>query len=297
MAVWLKCGLEAIAFDDDVIPREALQRLLTLDALDAHAHEQRDSLMGDAESAATAMAAKARNDAAAVTRLGYAQGRRDALRHWHAEASAQRASAAARHGELRGRLADMVVQATARLVRGPVLDQYLHDALQALDSLAESEQTLTVSLHPDDCAVAQAAIDALQPRWPDGTVVKLVVSDALARGSCICESAQGYVDASLSGQLATLRQAALGALQDLQDLQDLQALHLPEPHPKDAVDTSTPIAPPPAQPSPDQRLSMPSYFPYSHEDDDADNEEDDGFDDDGSFEEEPSPAGPREPRW
>lgn len=307
MAVWLKCGPGELAFDDDVIPREALQGLLTLEALEAHAGARREALLAEAESAVAAMAAKARTDAAAVTRLGYAQGRRDAVRHWHAEAGAQRAAAAARHGTLRGRLADMVVQATARLVQGPVLDQYLQAALQALDGLAEAEQTLCLTLHPADSAVAQAAIDVLRPRWKDATVVKIIESDTLARGSCLCESAQGYVDASLAVQLATLRQAAMGALQDL-PLPGEPPDELPGPGPDATPDLPPGMSAnmsanmsPPRDPAPgrsDAGLPLPSYFPYADDygDDDPD-AEDDGFDDDGAFGDEPAPEGTQVPRW
>lgn len=290
MAVWLKCGTDSVGFDDDLIPRDALQRVLSLDMLEAHAGLQRAALLRDAESAAAEVAAKARSDAKAVTRLGYAQGRRDALRHWHAEAGAQRAAAATRHGELRDRLADMVVQATARLVRGPVLEQYLHEALQALDGLAEAESLLTLTVHPDDCATAQAAVDALRHRWPDSTVVKIIGSDTLVRGSCHCESAQGYVDASLSLQLATLRQAASGALREL----DLPGVFPP------MEAEVPPSAAAPARPSTADRLPMPSYRPYSldeeSEDDEPEDDDQDGFED-GAFGDESAHGSGRGPRW
>ena len=298
MAVWLKCGADSVAFDDDVIPRDALQRLLSLDALETHAGEQRESMRQASESAATAVADKARSDAAAVTRLGYAQGRRDALRQWHAEASSQRAAAAARHAELRGRLADMVAQATARLVRGPVLAQYLHEALQALDGLAELESLLTLTVHPEDSATALAAVDALRHRWPDGTVVKIIESDTLARGSCVCESAQGYVDASLSVQLATLRQAALGALQGL----EMPGLLPP------LVTGGSPDPATRAGPSAEQPVPMPAYPTYATDadpddrededpDDDDDDDDDDDFDDEDMFDDESVSEGGQRPRW
>ncbi|MCZ2498189.1 hypothetical protein GN316_15595 [Xylophilus sp. Kf1] len=303
MAVWLKCGVDSIAFDDDIVPCDAMQRLISLDALDEHARSQREALRLAAESAAAERAARARSDAAAVTRLGYAQGRRDALRHWHAEAAGQRAAASARHGELRGRLADMVVQATAQLLRGPALDHYLRDALQALDGLAEAECMLSLTVHPDDHPVARQTVETLQSRWPDGTVVKITVSDGLARGSCLCESPQGYVDASLSLQLATLRQAALGMLQGLRLPGELT-----DPLPEDPLAAAAPAgaaaphlpAESPADRQAGPRPPMPAYFSYAHHDDDEDDAldgEDDGFDDDEPFEGGSAAGGGRGSRW
>ncbi|QHJ00010.1 hypothetical protein GT347_19700 [Xylophilus rhododendri] len=245
MAVWLKCANVELAFAHDIVPREAMRSLERLDELDDIASETLAGLRAEAEAEAEgiraaaradaqAIAAKAQLDAASVTRLGYAQGRRDALRHWHAEAVQQRQQAAERFGGQRKRLADMVVQATASLLQGPAMASYMEQALQALDTLAEKDLTLSVTVHPDEEPLAREAIEKLRPRWRDNTVVKLIVSDAVAPGSCICESPQGYADGSLSQQLATLRQAAMGALEDLEPL----------PHPVEQAAPPVPQSPP-----------------------------------------------------
>jgi len=226
MAVWLKIGLKEVAFENDIVPRESMCVLTDLEHLAATAQDDAQALRTEAErhaaecvekaeADAVARAAKAEADAAAVTRLGYAQGRRDGLRHWHAQASAQRQAAGKVYRGSRERLADMVVQATASLLQGEMLESYLSAALSVLDHLAEKDMTLSVKVHPDDRAAASLAIDRLRSAWRDGTVVKLIDMPRLARGSCICESPQGYVDGSLSLQLATLRHAALGALEGL----------------------------------------------------------------------------------
>jgi type III secretion protein L len=313
MAAWLKLGDETVAFEHDVVPREALQKFVAFEALETLARRQAETILEDAGAEACDIADKARADAVSVTRLGYAQGRRDGLRHWHAKALLQRAEAAARHGSLREQLAGMVAQATARLVQGPVLDQYLAQALRALDDMAAQDLVLSVTLHPGDRATAQAAIDLLQPHWRDGCVVKLIEAESAEPGTCRCESAHGYVDASLSVQLATLRQAAMGALAGLQLPDDVL-----QPPPEAAApvavfdpDAAT-VHPGQAmrrgQPSP-MSMSFPEYGnpgfggPYDDgddgfEDDDDENDEYDGDGDEGGgF---PGPAVPGaggKPRW
>ena len=299
MALWLKCGPAELAFDHDIVPREAMQRLVQCDEITRAAQDASEALLaaaadearGHLEAASTqadALAAKASRDATAVTRLAFAQGRRDGLRHWHAEDSLRRQAAAATYGTQREHLADMVVQATASLMEGATLDAYLGAALDALDRLAERDMTLSVSVHPDDRPVAQAAVERLQPKWRDGTVVKLIEVSTLARGSCICESPQGYVDASLSLQLATLRQAALGALQGLSLPDDVAAP--PEPA-WVAPEPPVPVSPFPAHPAlprpgPDAGFSPELYgmrglgYPAGGtrgDEDDDDDPFDDGF--------------------
>lgn len=248
MAVWLSCGPVAVTFDNDIVPREAMQRLVSLEHLLAEARVQADALRAaaqaeaqetraEAQAEARTVAEKARREASAVTRLAYAQGRRDGLRHWHAISSQQRREAATLLGSQRERLAGMVAQATASLLQGTALELYLDAALEALDRLAEESMTLSVTVHPDDCATAQRTVERLRPHWRDGTVVRLLPSAAVARGSCICESAGAYVDASLSLQLATLRQAALGALDDLQLPDDVA----PPPAPAPALSPALPL--------------------------------------------------------
>ena len=311
MALWLKCGPAELAFDHDIVPRESMQRLVQCEEIARAAQDASDALLaatadeahGRLEAAraqADALAAKASRDATAVTRLAFAQGRRDGLRHWHAEDSARRQAAAATYGTQREHLADMVVQATASLMGGATLAAYLDTALDALDRLAERDMTLSVSVHPDDRPVAQAAVERLQPKWRDGTVVKLVEVATLARGSCICESPQGYVDASLSLQLATLRQAALGALQGLRLPDDIAAP--PEP----AAVAPVPVAPFPAhqpqlRPEPDAGFDPELYgmrglgFPADGlrgDEDDDDDPFDDGFGDDDDHEPDDGTDGP-----
>lgn len=312
MAMWLKCGSCELAFDDDIVPYEAFARLGELDALATQAREDAATLQGfahaeagrvqaEAHIQADALMEKARKDASAVTRLGYAQGRRDALRHWHAEAVAQRKAAAALYGGQRELLADLVVQATASLLQGPSLGGYFESALRAIDSLAERDQTINVTVHPDDQAVALEAVERLRGHWRDGTVVKLTASADVAAGSCICESPQGYIDASLSLQLASLRQAAMGALEDLRLPEDVLAPEAPvtagdaAPAVREPARTQYPVQPlPPGFYEPQGSL----YDLDGDEDEEDSEDEDDNFD--GMFDRDPGPdgappAGPRRP--
>ena len=308
MAAWLKLGDETVAFEHDVVPREALQKFVSLETLETLARRQAETIVDDAGSQARDIAEKARAAAASVTRLGYAQGRRDGLRHWHADASVQRAEAAARHGSLREQLAAMVAQATARLVQGPVLEQYLAQALRALDDMAARDLVLSVTVHPGDRAVAQAAIDLLIPHWREGCVVKIVEAESAEPGTCRCESAHGYVDASLSVQLATLRQAAMGALAGLQLPDDLLQTPPDAPAPPEVFN---PHAPPVQRGHGMRReTGAPMAFPEygdsgfggdAYDDDGFDDEDDDREDDEdieGGFPGLPASPGPGgKPRW
>jgi type III secretion protein L len=75
-----------------------------------------------------------------------------------------------------------------------------------------------VAVHPDDLDDARTAFNGLASRWRElGRPLPLtVVADRrLARGSCLCESDLGLIDASVSTQLRTMRAAISRALKVL----------------------------------------------------------------------------------
>jgi type III secretion protein L len=208
MAVWLKLAGQAMQAEGALLPREEAQALLDMQALWERTRQQVQAV----HEAARKEAAQALQEARAQ---GFEAGRTQALQAWHVQALQLQQHQQRIHASQRQRLAALVAQAVAQVLQQDHYPAFFAQALQHLDALAEQAHTLKVTVHPDDLATAQAALSGRETGRMEGPVLKWESSARLARGSCICESELGLIDASLSAQLSALQAAAQAALSDL----------------------------------------------------------------------------------
>lgn len=215
MLVWLKTGGSDIGVADGVVPLKAIATLKALDALKVEAEAEIQHSRQQMQESASEVLAQAREEASVVVadahdqiedavRRGFEEGRSRAIQEWHDGNARAGLLLAQEHQHLRKKLAGIAVNAVAELAGVDGGDGYFKRALAILDRLAEDESALRVRVHPANLNAAAEAIEELRQRWGSQILVKLEPDDSLAPMSCICESAQGYIDASLSVHLAAI---------------------------------------------------------------------------------------------
>jgi type III secretion protein L len=235
MVIWLRnpyvdgAGVHGIGVAGDVLRGVQLASVVEIDAgyeemrrrcdaaLEA-AHVEAAGIVAAARVEADACLAAARDDYTSAARRGHDDGSRQALADWHARSRQTGAGSLALHTKLRERLAQLVVLAVERIVSAADPATLYAEALANVDRIVADGSPVRIRVHPDDLAAASAEFARAAQTWGDGgrTVRLQVSADAtLAPGSCLCETDLGAVDASLSLQLAAMRDAVERAVQGM----------------------------------------------------------------------------------
>jgi type III secretion protein L len=212
----------------DIVPRETFGVLLELDAAYARAQSDRDVLLeaarqeaGQIVAAAQAEIGQLREAAAreyqAAAERGFQDGMAKGLAEWLDRLAVSGSDALQVQQKMQQRMAEIVMAAVEQIVRSENTDALFERALNVVDRITEGATYLRVAVHPDDHPAAQHVFDRLSVRWRDlgRPLPLLVVPDKrLERGSCVCESDLGIVDASISTQLRTMQTAVARALKE-----------------------------------------------------------------------------------
>jgi type III secretion protein L len=203
-----------VAIDDDIVRREELSTVLELDRAEAQhrqrlledaerAHNQAQALVHNAQREAERLRSAARARFQRVARLGYAAGRRGALREWNMRSV--RAMRDERQQWLRNRerLLQVVVDACAAMLgedRGALYRRAAH----ALEQACAEAKFLQVQVAPGELASAQQAFARFAAQ-PGGLRVEVTECTTLAQGECRCEWDSGVFETGLQLQLDSLR--------------------------------------------------------------------------------------------
>lgn len=230
MAVWLRratAGIPGgIAAEGDVIRANSFAALVSLDEGFRRLQADREAVIEQAieEARAIVDAARARADEveraaqarhAAARDDGYESGRAAALAEWFESAASAMQVQRRLHENMRERLADLVMRAAEQVIAAESSAALFARASTAVEAIVATATVLRVTVHPDDLEAAQAQFVSLsEQRRRAGRPLPLAVTAdrALERGSCVCETDVGRVDASLSTQLRALRLAVARAL-------------------------------------------------------------------------------------
>jgi type III secretion protein L len=235
MVIWLSEHGQAAASDaqrlrfgvhGDIVARETFGALVDLDAAYARVSQDAQTELDAAREEAARIVEAGRLDAEALIEeakreheeaaaRGFDEGMAQGIAQWmenivHAGGEARDAQA-----QMRARMAEIVAMAVEQIVRTERTGALFERALAAVDGIVEGSTYLRVAVHPDDYDDARAAFDAFATRWRElGRPLPLTVSaDArLSRGSCLCESDLGLIDAGVTTQLRTMRAAISRAL-------------------------------------------------------------------------------------
>ncbi|KWD82854.1 type III secretion system stator protein SctL [Burkholderia ubonensis] len=234
MAFWLKNRRIPLADDlcidapHGVLRRDAFETVEALDAaLDALAAE-RDAVLRAARDDAERIAADARTRADALVSAaqrehdsayarGYDAGRAQAIADWHAQAADSFEQERRVRDRMRERLAELVAAAVQQMVRAEDARGLFARAAETVERVVAGASYLTVRVCDADYDAAREQFGLLADAWRRqgrNVPVDVVVEPRVARGTCVCESDFGTVDASLDTQLNAIRAALARALDD-----------------------------------------------------------------------------------
>ncbi|WP_193102683.1 type III secretion system stator protein SctL [Burkholderia sp. Z1] len=238
MVIWLSKPRQADSSADDprprfgahgdILPREVFGTLVDIETayrqagqdaraeLDAARDEAR-RIVAAGRADADALLDAARAEFASAAQRGFEEGSARGAADWLVNVAQAGSDARAAQDRMRGRMAEIVAVAVEQIVRSEGTSALFERALSAVDRIVEGSTCLRVAVHPDDLDDARTAFDGLASRWRDlGRPLPVTVSAdrRLARGSCLCESDVGLIDASVSTQLRTMRAAIARALKE-----------------------------------------------------------------------------------
>jgi type III secretion protein L len=212
--------------DDDILRREAYASIVALEAAGAACRERHDAVLAAAQERAREIVALAEEEARALKeqaerafseaeQRGYEAGKTQALSEWYARVAQQASEQRAMHEMLRTRMAELVVVAVEQIVRSEDRSALFARSATVIDRIAEGCTSLKVRVHPDDYEAAAREFgrftDEMRQRGRMAPVT-VTIDGQLDRGACLCESDLGVVDASLTTQLAAIREAVQRAL-------------------------------------------------------------------------------------
>lgn len=242
MVIWLRnpqcegaAAGSGIGVDGDVLRGEQLATLVDIDtawremraqgeAELSAAGAQAQALLADAEAQAAELEARAAQRYEHAAGEGYEAGLREALADWHARVMrSPDADGLTPQRRQRDRLAQLVALAVEQMVAASDPADLFRRAAATLEQIVADGSPLEVRVHPADLRAATVAFGEAGRSWREvGCAVRLRVQAdaALEPGSCQCESDLGAVDASLSLQLAAMREALARAVNSMADEAD-----------------------------------------------------------------------------
>jgi type III secretion protein L len=205
-----------LELNDGIVPAEEAPALIEMDkavlqvmqaaqARLAEAQAEAKALLDATEQKMQAQCAHAEQNARAATRLGYAQGKEQALAQWLAQAGERQKQIQLSYQNQREYLAQWVAQAVQTMVQSQETCDFFAAALSSLDAVAEKDNAFVMHVHPSDESAAQEAIKQACTRWSNTRTIRVETDSALAPHSCRMETATEFVDASLDVQLRALR--------------------------------------------------------------------------------------------
>jgi type III secretion protein L len=171
----------------------------------ADAQAKAEDMLNEADQEVQAHYKRAAQDARAAARLGYAQGKEQALANWLAQAQERQKQVQLRYQDQRDYWVHCVVEAVRNMVHSHAASDFFAAALSSLDAVVEKDNAVVMHVHPQDESAAQEALVHARTRWSSAFSVRVEVDRTLTPRSCRIETATEFVDASLDAQLRALR--------------------------------------------------------------------------------------------
>lgn len=226
MAIWLSSEQPSVGPDVDVIRNAEFASVVALDQAHGALERRYAGLLADAEAAAQAIVAEARNRADALetaaqrrfdnsARLGYAAGRRRGLAEVHDAMLRQAASQRQLFCAARERIAQIVTRSVERVLGTADPKALFAQVAGTVDRLLDDSSFLTVRVAPEDLDTARDAFGAACSANQWGVNPQVVARADLLPGSCVCEWDYGVIDGSLSLHVEALRRAVAGLVTGL----------------------------------------------------------------------------------
>lgn len=218
MVVWFRHGSCTVGVEDGVVRAGDFAALT--DLLDAARilQTERDRLCADVDVEIAALRETAQAEAEALLNearatherahaSGYAEGMALATERWTDNALREAASTQRSLMRQTQRLSQIVSLALERIVAHEDRAALFQRSLAAITKIVRDVPMATLRVSPVDLDSALAAVVAFAPCATGRLQIEVKAEAALPPGSCLFESDQGLVDASLATQLAAIRRA------------------------------------------------------------------------------------------
>lgn len=218
MDIWLKFDPKTVAIDADIVRAEEFSRVTELgDALDAlqklvaatmcDATTRAQALVDTARREADAFVAGARSKFDNSARLGYAAGHRRALADVHAQHLASTRSEQQQLQGLAERLSRTVMKAVEQIIAESDRDALMRRVVLIVTRAIDDATHLSVTVSPADAERAKRLFSNIGQTAVPPLNLDVIVNDQAIAGTCICEWADGVVEANLGAQMAGLARA------------------------------------------------------------------------------------------
>ncbi|OZI39905.1 type III secretion system protein [Bordetella genomosp. 5] len=170
--------------------------LLQADALVAHAREQADAIMAQAQAAFEAERER-----------GYADGKEEALMG-QAERMIETVGRTIEYfAGVENEMVDLVMASVRKVIDGFDDREKVMIVVRNALAVVRNQKQMTLRLHPDEVETVRGHINDLLAAYPGVGYLDILADGRLARGACILESEIGMVEASLENQIQALRTA------------------------------------------------------------------------------------------
>ena len=218
MVVWFRHGSCTVGVEDGVVRAADFAALTTLLSAAEAVEVERQAAVDEARAQIEVWQAELRTRideelAAAVQarehghREGLKQGLEEAATQWVEDALRHAASTQEVLERQSQRLSSIVSMAVERIIEPEDRSTLFTRALRTITKLVKDVPLLTLRVPEADHDSARRAIDAVLNHVVNPPPIELVADATLRAGSCMFESDQGTVDASLSIQLAAIKRA------------------------------------------------------------------------------------------
>lgn len=218
MVIWLRGVGSPIGLEDGVLRAADVQALVSLEALRDALQQEHEALMAAAREQAAGIVEAARQQAQqieqqmsarveAAIQAGFEEGRKRNAQDWHQLQARNALAKAQALRRMHEKLAAIVTSAVERIVHTEQRDSLYQRALRNVQSLTRGVSQLTLRVGPGDIDAARQGVAEARQHAPEGVHLEVAIDATLKPGSCIFESEQGILDASLETQLDALRAA------------------------------------------------------------------------------------------
>ena len=196
---------------DQLVPRklaielDASKKIITSQELVAY--RQAEQIVGDAQNQADAILAAAQRAYEAECERGYEDGLAE-IRMEQAEKMIEHVSRTVDYfSKIEGQMVDLVMQAIQKIIADYDEHERVLIVVRNVLSVARNQKQMTLRVCPTQIDIVKTALNDLLALYPGVGYLDVVPDSRLKNDACILESEIGLVEASIDGQIQTLRMA------------------------------------------------------------------------------------------
>lgn len=191
-----------------ILKADEFESLLKADELLEQARKQAAKIVADATSEANQVKSRAMSDANQQRQRGHAEGWASAQREFATKMTSSQTAQARDVSQLDERIAILVTNTLSKVLSEQECDEkFFSSVVRRVLRAAREEKFLTLRVNPTQHSSAQTSVEQVIEQTQATNFIEVIPDRTLKTGSCIVESSNGVIDASLDTQLETIRAA------------------------------------------------------------------------------------------